>query len=80
MCFLCDIDLGVGADTYMLMFHSLRHEKVKDASDDDGEDHEAEPDDNALFGDRPVLAVGEELANRAEDFKELTLISNFNFR
>lgn len=49
---------------------SLRHDKVQDASNDDGEDHEASPDDDALFRHRPVLAVVEELADRVEEIKE----------
>lgn len=44
----------------------LRHEEVQDARDDDREEHEAEPDDDALLRHRPVVAVVEELADRAE--------------
>lgn len=44
----------------------LCHEKVENAADHDREEHEPEPDDDALFRHRPVVAVVEELANGFE--------------
>lgn len=49
-----------------LLSLTLRHDEVQNAPDDDGEDHEAEPDDDALFRHRPVLSVIEELTNCVE--------------
>lgn len=53
---------------------------MQNATDDDGEEHEAEPDDDAFFSHRPVFAVVEELADCVEQLKEQTLIGAHDFR